>query len=169
MNFQLSYPATLAQVIPYSTLAAGGVWLPSPEVTVTSIFMNSLDASKTSGFNDIRDGTIRWTQLETRHRLDSLPGGITFADTYAFEGDFSGHRGDQHRSGRDPDRHGGRCMGPPFSARSGMEPARDVGPSHLEKPDRTGTGSCSPCGPRCMRPTERRTRVWSTRTSAWYF
>ncbi|MBW1789783.1 MAG: carbohydrate porin [Deltaproteobacteria bacterium] len=89
MNFQLIYPAVFAQVAPYSTLAVGGLWLPSPKVTVTTLLMNTKDSSTTSGFNDIGEGTSWWTSVDTQHRLGSLPGGMTLGVVYAFDGDFA--------------------------------------------------------------------------------
>jgi len=89
MNYQFIYPSAFAQVTPYSTLAVGGLWLPSPKVTVTTLLMNTKDSSTTSGFNDIGEGTSWWTSVDTQHRLGTLPGGMTLGGIYAFDGDFA--------------------------------------------------------------------------------
>lgn len=89
MNYQFIFPSVFAQVIPYSTLAVVGLWLPSPKVTVTTMLMNTNDSSTTTGFNDIGEGTSWWTSIDIQHRLGSLPGGMTLAVVYAFDGDFA--------------------------------------------------------------------------------
>jgi porin len=89
MNFQFSYSAVFAQVVPYSTLAVGAVWLPSPKVTVTSMFMNTKDASTNSGFGDIGDGTAWWSSVDYQYRAGRLPGGGTVGFVFAFDGDFA--------------------------------------------------------------------------------
>jgi porin len=71
MNMQLLWSAAFSQVAPYSTLAIGGVWSPSARVNVSTLLMNTADASTSSGFDDIGEGTGI--------------GGI-----YAFDGDFAG-------------------------------------------------------------------------------
>lgn len=88
MNFQLIYSSVLAQMVPYSTLAVGGVYQPSDKVTVTIILMNTNDASTTTGFSDIGDGTTWWNGVDYQYRAGHLPGGGTAAFVYAFDGDF---------------------------------------------------------------------------------
>ena len=89
MNFQFLYSAVFAQVAPYSTLAAGVFWNPSAQVSVTSILMNTQDASTTTGFSDIGDGTSWWTSLDYQYSARGLPGGGTVGFVYAFNGDFA--------------------------------------------------------------------------------
>jgi porin len=90
MNMQLLWSAAFAQVVPYSTLAVGGIWAPSPQVNVSTIFMNTKDASRSSGFGDIGDGTSWWTSADIQYRLGALPGGVGAGAVYAFDGDFAG-------------------------------------------------------------------------------
>ena len=90
MNFQFLYPAVYAQLTPYSTLAVGGFWLPSSDVLVTSILMNTADASTTTGFDDIGDGVTWWNSVDVQWDLGGRPGGSTLGFLYAFDGDFAG-------------------------------------------------------------------------------
>jgi porin len=60
----------------------------SPEVTVTSMLLNTTDASTTTGFSDIGDGTTWSTAVDLQHRLGGLPGGATLAFLYGFDGNF---------------------------------------------------------------------------------
>jgi porin len=89
MNFEFIFPASLAQLAPYSTLAAGVVWLPDPKWTVTSILMNLEDSSTTSGFDDIGDGTTWATTADYLGSANELPGGGTFGLYYGFDADFA--------------------------------------------------------------------------------
>lgn len=88
MNFQLSFSAVVAQLAPYSTLAFGALWMPSPNWTVTTLLMNLTDASTTSGFNDIGDGATWATTVDYLGSLNELPGGGTFGFYYGFDADF---------------------------------------------------------------------------------
>ena len=89
MNFQLSFSATLAQLAPYSTLAASAIWLPSPRWTISTTLMNYTDASTTSGFDDIGDGTTWATTADYRADLNQLPGGGSISFYYGFDADFA--------------------------------------------------------------------------------
>lgn len=89
MNFQFNFSAAVAQLAPYSTLAAGGVWLPSQNWTVTSLLMNYQDASTTTGFDDIGDGTTWANMADYLFSLNDHPGGGTFSFYYAFDTDFA--------------------------------------------------------------------------------
>ena len=89
MNFQFIFPSVFAQVAPYSTLAVGGVWMPLPRLTLTSLLINTEDASTTTGFSDIGEGTTWWTSLDYQVDLGGQPGGGTVGFAYAFDGDFA--------------------------------------------------------------------------------
>lgn len=88
-NFQLIFPSVLAQLAPYSTLAVGALWMPSPTWTVTTTLMNVTDASTTSGFDDIGDGTTWATSVDYFGSLNELPGGGSFSLYYGFDGEFA--------------------------------------------------------------------------------
>lgn len=83
MNFIFS-PVSLPGV-PYSTLAAGIMIIPIPEITITSSLMNTTDASTTSGFGDFGEGTTWATEADFQYRLGSLPGGQNLGFVYAFD------------------------------------------------------------------------------------
>jgi porin len=89
MNFQFNFPAIVAQVAPYSTLAVGVMWMPTPKVTVTSMLFNATDSSTSWGFSDIDEGTSWSISADVQYRLGDLPGGSTFHGIYAFNGDFA--------------------------------------------------------------------------------
>ena len=89
MNFQLNFSATLAQLAPYSTLAASAIWLPNSTWTISTTLMNYTDASTTSGFDDIGDGTTWATTADYRADLNQLPGGGSISFYYGFDADFA--------------------------------------------------------------------------------
>jgi porin len=93
MNFQLSFSAAIAQLTPYSTLAVSAIWLPSPSWSVSTTLMNLEDASTTSGFDDIGDGTTWATTADYRASLNKLPGGGSISFYYGFDADFAKIRG----------------------------------------------------------------------------
>ena len=89
MNLHFLWSSAFAQVAPYSTLAIGGIWAPSPAVSVSTFLMNTADASTSSGFDDIGEGTSWWTSADLQYRLGALPGGVGVGAIYAFDGDFA--------------------------------------------------------------------------------
>jgi porin len=89
MNFQFIFPSVFAQVAPYSTLAGGVVWMPSPDVTVSSLVLNTADSSTETGFDDFDDGQTWWTSATFTWGACSRPGGVTAGAAYAFNGDFA--------------------------------------------------------------------------------
>ena len=93
MNFQLSFSAALAQLAPYSTLAVSAIWMPNPSLSFTTTLMNLEDASTTSGFDDIGDGTTWATTADYRAGLNKLPGGGSISFYYGFDADFAKIRG----------------------------------------------------------------------------
>lgn len=102
MNFQFIFPSVLAQVAPYSTLAAGVLWMPDSTWTITSTVMNLEDASTTTGFDDIGDGATWATTVDYLFSPATLPGGGTFGFYYAFDGEFARIGGINLRPRRGP-------------------------------------------------------------------
>lgn len=74
--------------LPYSTLAGGLVWKPTAEVSVSSVLLNSVDSSTTTGFGDFGDGWIWLTGLQFQYRLGDLPGGQSVSVLYEGDSEF---------------------------------------------------------------------------------
>jgi porin len=89
MNANFIFNATLGLRLPYSTLGAGVVWLPTPNIKVSSIVMNTADSSTTAGFTDFGDGTTWTTEADFQYRLGQLPGGMNVGGLYSFDQDFN--------------------------------------------------------------------------------
>ena len=89
MNMQFLWSAAFGQVAPYSTLAIGAIWAPTPQIYISTFFMNSADSSDSSGFDDIGEGTSWSTGADFQYQLGALPGGVGAGAIYAFDGDFS--------------------------------------------------------------------------------
>jgi porin len=88
MNFNFNFSATAA-LMPYSTLALGGLAFPSENVTVTFAVATLQDASTSSAFDDLGDGWLGSVEFITQHRLGELPGGVNLGAVYAADGDFA--------------------------------------------------------------------------------
>jgi porin len=89
MNFQFNFPAVVAQLAPYSTLAVSAFWLPSPNWTVTTTLLNLQDSSTIMGFDQIGDGATWATNVDYLGSLNELPGGGSFGFFYAFDSEFA--------------------------------------------------------------------------------
>ena len=89
MNFNFVFNSVYARTVPYSTLAAGIIVMPTKAITITSTVMNTADSSTTSGFNDIDKGTTWATEAYFQYKLGKLPGGMCLGGTYAFNNDFA--------------------------------------------------------------------------------
>jgi porin len=95
MNFQFIYPAVVAQLAPYSTLAFGGFWVVNPNLSIATTLMNQADAATTSGLGDIGDGVSWITSADYRSNLRNLPGGGNLAFSYGINdglGSLGGRR-----------------------------------------------------------------------------
>jgi porin len=88
MNFAFVANPVTALTVPYSTLGAGVVLLPSDSVTISSILMNLTDSSTSSGFDDFGKGAVWSTEADFQRKSD-LPGGVNVGGTYAFDADFT--------------------------------------------------------------------------------
>lgn len=90
MNGAMVFSPVAAMTVPYSTLGAGVILVPRPQLVISSLVMNLQDASTTSGFGDIGDGGWTWlTSVQWQYRLGDLPGGLTGAASYAWDGAFT--------------------------------------------------------------------------------
>ncbi|MEZ5988724.1 MAG: carbohydrate porin [Planctomycetota bacterium] len=92
-NFQLVASSVTAVTLLHRRPRGRWVWLPEPEVTVTSTVMSTADASTTTGFDELEEGLSWVTEGRLQYRLAELPGGMNLGGIWAFDGDFTRLRG----------------------------------------------------------------------------
>ncbi len=85
-NFIFNGVSSLA--VPYSTLGAGVIFVPTESVSISSSIMNTADSSTTSGFGEIGDGWTWSTEAVVQYRLGTLPGGQNLGVIYAGDSDY---------------------------------------------------------------------------------
>lgn len=78
----------VSTIVPYSTLAAGVLWMPSPYVTISTSIMNAADSSTSSGFDDFGDGWNWSVEAQFQYQLGGLPGGQNIGGLYSTDRDF---------------------------------------------------------------------------------
>jgi len=89
MNANFLFHSPGALIVPYSTIGGGVIIIPNKQLLISSILVNSVDASTTTGFDDIGDGWTWLTSVQFQYQLANLPGGINAAFAYAFDSDFT--------------------------------------------------------------------------------
>ncbi|MCE9589691.1 MAG: carbohydrate porin [Planctomycetes bacterium] len=89
MNANYVIPVQTLLMVPYSTLAAGFVAMPTPNITLTSAMMNTADSSTTSGFGEFGNGWTSGSEADIQYRLGKLPGGMNFGFVYAADRDYT--------------------------------------------------------------------------------
>jgi len=77
-----------AMTVPYSTLGAGIIVLPTPNIVITSLVMNTTDSSTRSGFDDFGDGWTWLTTLAIQYEIAEKPGGQNVAFIYGADNTF---------------------------------------------------------------------------------
>ena len=87
MNFNM--PASPALIIPYSTLGAAVLVMPSPELTITGMVGTITDTSNRSGFDDFDDGMFGLLSLTQQYQIRHLPGGFGLMSGYGWDSDFN--------------------------------------------------------------------------------
>jgi len=92
MNFNFVFNATL-ELLPYSTLAAGALWMPSEHARVTSLAFNTTDSSTSTGFDDFGDGWSWATEADFQYRLGELPGGQNVGFVWSGDNRFFNYNG----------------------------------------------------------------------------
>ncbi len=89
----LSHPFLTASVTslinPYSTLGGGRVVRPDERTTISSSLFSSGDSSTTSGFDELDEGRVSSTSVQTQYRLGELPGGMMLTGQYGFDNDLT--------------------------------------------------------------------------------
>ncbi len=88
MNANFVFNSALALTMPYSTLGAVVIVLPTDRIVLTSGLMLTTDSSTTTGFDDFGDGTSWASQATFQYSLGSLPGGQNVGFVYSFEDEF---------------------------------------------------------------------------------
>lgn len=88
MNGNMVFSPVAATTVPYSTLGAGIIVAPAPELIISSLIMNTRDSSTTTGFEDIGEGWTWLTAAQYQYKLGDMPGGVNGAFTYARDSDF---------------------------------------------------------------------------------
>jgi porin len=89
MNANFLFNSATALRMPYSTLGAGGLWLPTNNITVKASIINTTDSSTDTGFDDFGDGQTVSAEADFQHRLRGLPGGMNVGGLYSFNQDFN--------------------------------------------------------------------------------
>lgn len=88
-NANFLFSSVTALRLPYSTLGAAFLWMPSPNATIKASILNTTDSSTTSGFDDIGDGATLALEGNVQYRLGNLPGGMNLGGLYSFDQDFA--------------------------------------------------------------------------------
>jgi porin len=89
MNANFIFNSALALRLPYSTLGAAVLWLPTKNVTVNASIVNTADSSTDTGFDDFGDGQTVSVETDFQYRLRDLPGGTNVGGLYSFNQEFA--------------------------------------------------------------------------------
>jgi porin len=83
MNANFLFNSVVALRLPYSTLGAGVLWLPTQDITVNASIINTIDSSTDTGFDDFGDGQTVSVETDFQYRLGGLPGGMNIGGLYS--------------------------------------------------------------------------------------
>jgi porin len=89
MNANFLFNSVVALRLPYSTLGAAVLWLPTHNITVNASIINTTDSSTDTGFDDFGDGQTVSAEADFKYRLLGLPGGMNVGGLYSFNQDFN--------------------------------------------------------------------------------
>src|SRR5262245_4583889 len=89
MHANFLFNSALALRLPYSTLGAGIIWLPTKNIVFKAGIINTLDSSTTTGFDDFGHGLSLNPELDVQYRLRELPGGMNIGGLWSFDQDFT--------------------------------------------------------------------------------
>jgi len=88
-NWSMNYGTGLL-LVPASTIGAGVVYLPSPELSISSLLTSGGECVRSDCFNDLNDkGGISATAATYQYNLGGLPGGVSGTFLYFFDFDFT--------------------------------------------------------------------------------
>jgi porin len=93
LNANFVFNAVGALLVPYSTLGVGVLVTPNKHISISSVVMNSADASTTSGFEGFGDGYTWSTEADFQYQFARLPGGQNVGFTYSGDRDFAAFGG----------------------------------------------------------------------------
>ena len=88
-NLNFTMPVSPALIIPYSTLGAAVLVMPSPDLTITGMVGTITDTSNRSGFDNLDDGMFGLISLTKQYQNGQLPGGFGLMSGYGWDGDFN--------------------------------------------------------------------------------
>jgi porin len=88
-NGNFLFNSVVALRLPYSTLGAAVLWLPTHNITVNASIINTTDSSTDTGFDDFGDGQTASAEADFQYRLRGLPGGMNVGGLYSFDQDFT--------------------------------------------------------------------------------
>jgi hypothetical protein len=89
MNANFVCNSVVALRLPYSTLGAGVLWLPTKNITVNARIINTADSSTDTGFGDFGDGQTVSAETNVQYRLGNLLGRMKLGGLYSFNQDFN--------------------------------------------------------------------------------
>jgi porin len=89
MDANFLFNSVVALRLPYSTLGASVLWLPTNYITVSGGILNTTDSSTTTGCDDFDDGNSVSAEAGFRYTLGKLPGGTNVGGLYSFNQDFA--------------------------------------------------------------------------------
>jgi len=88
-NLNLVAPVTPALIIPYSSLAAGTLIMPTPDITIQMALGTGEDTSHSSGFDDIDEGKWALLKVSYQYQFGDLPGGVVNQYGYGWDSNFN--------------------------------------------------------------------------------
>lgn len=88
-NWNFLFTTVPLVTVPYSTLGAGLLVKPAPNITISSSIFTTADSSGTTGFDKIGDGWTWTAEAMVQYSTGKLPGGFNVGGSYAWDNDFA--------------------------------------------------------------------------------
>ena len=76
-------------MIPASTVGAGAVFLPNPNLNILALLTSATECTKSNCFDDLDEGGIFIFKAAYQYNLNGMPGGVTGGGAYTFDADFT--------------------------------------------------------------------------------
>lgn len=93
-NLHMAATTSPGLYVPYSTLGAAVIVMPSPNLSITTMVGTSRDTSNHSGFSYLDDGLLAIIVTSYQYQYGDLPGGFNLLTGVGLNGDFSKVNGD---------------------------------------------------------------------------